>query len=537
MSSVDTKWKKKIKRVNKEGLKNKDENIKTSRGEKDKAQTKMLDDMKMRIKNIQNKRNGFTKLPHLTDVVNDSDDKDETDKDGFKDGFKEGRRGGGGGGGKGVDLINGVSDKLFKDDEKKLDDKQMGFIEWFTNFYSQPHWRLGVTYIVFLITYLQFYHLNFKEDIIMNFPTSYTGEPTNVSTATADSYKIPRDWGSITENIWDSLSKTLGLWVGDDQYVDIKHNNFLKYMNHLARVDFGIFLRYIFIPAQVIVAITQNLIPNLNLILSKYTFPLVFTIMFATIFGTGYIGNINVIKNEREKEMKRERTDFINVIKTYYAIIPISYFVIVALIIIGAFSVDTLREMKSGDFFSAGAFGILGKTLFKLFALTMSLVLSGLAAIPLAIFAAMWILCPEGGGRQINWHKWSNAIRDNYLVPEWDVCAEDTWIEWCKWFVRKMWNNKIVISTFIIIDIIIKLYFGKGDLIEGREAINENITHKLLLFLTPALIIIILMGQKTTREKSLSSYIVAPFVAVYGYFNKSTQGSNISTHGSNISTQ
>ena len=83
MSSTDTKWKKKIKGINnKEGLENKAENGKTTRDEKDEAQTKMLDELKNRLRNIQNKRKGFTKLPHLTDIAEDND---ETDKDDTED--------------------------------------------------------------------------------------------------------------------------------------------------------------------------------------------------------------------------------------------------------------------------------------------------------------------------------------------------------------------------------------------------------------------------------------------------------------------
>jgi len=110
----------------------------------------------------------------------------------------------------------------------------------------------------------------------------------------------------------------------------------------------------------------------------------------------------------------------------------------------------------------------------------MSVVLSGFSAIPLGIFAFLWIVFPEGAGIPpggINWFgltKWSNAIRDNYWVPEWDSCEKNVATKWVKYLLCKAWNNKILISSFIILDVVLKLSYGHGSLMRGKEFFNEN---------------------------------------------------------------
>ena len=148
MSSVDTKWKKKIKGINnKEGLENKAENSKTTRGEKDEAQTKILDELKNRLRNIKNKRNGFTKLPHLTDVKEESDIKEE---------FKEGQ-----------ENDTDLGEQEESDEEEGNEDAADGA----NKKKFKLHGIILITsYVVFLIAYLQLYHLNFKESIESNFP-------------------------------------------------------------------------------------------------------------------------------------------------------------------------------------------------------------------------------------------------------------------------------------------------------------------------------------------------------------------------------
>ena len=499
MSSVDTKWKKKIKGYNNtEGLENKEENIKTSRGEKDKAQTKLLYDLKMRIKNIQNKRNGFTKLPHLTDIVDDDgvnvDNilKKNIEQHNVVEGAESG------------DVVEGAKDK--KQTPQNL----------------SPGLTLGLSYGIFMFVYLQLYHLTFKEDIKTTFQNLNVVPNVDVTLIenVAEEHKIPREWAAISTNIADSLSKTLGGWVGDDKYVDIKHNEFLRYMNYLARIDGGIFLRYILIPAQVIVAITQNLIPNIKLIPvigNKNMFPLIFSLLFLSLYGSTFIGDIDALSDLRKKGTKGngEWWDFL---LQYYARIPIPYFVIVAFIITIAFFLDGLKEMKSGSFFAYGGFGMLGKLLFLCFAWSMSIVLSGLAAIPIGLFALMWIIAPEGFGidpRNVV-DRWHNAIRDNYWVPEWNVCAEDSITERGMWIIRKLWNNKILISTFIVIDLIFKLHYGKGDLINGRE----NVKTKSLWWWFSALswmIVAIMLCQKTTRANPLHMYVVDAIKKIHGF--------------------
>ena len=232
MSSTDTKWKQKIKKTNNtEGLENLETDKKTNRVEKDNAQNQMLDDLKMRIKGIQNKRKGFTKLPHLTDIVTEG-----SEKEAF------------------VEVI-GVVTSVLRDEVTALSVDTYGNIY---NWFSGQGTILGLYYGVFLIIYLQLYHLNFRADIELKFPETDAG--TQNTAVDTDAGK-PSEWGAIRDNILDSLTKTFGgitrrngmMLELDPNYVDIKHNNFLKYMNYIARFDGGIFMRYILIPAQVIV--------------------------------------------------------------------------------------------------------------------------------------------------------------------------------------------------------------------------------------------------------------------------------------------
>ena len=499
MSSVDTKWKKKIKGINnKEGLDNKDGNTQLNRVEKDEAQNKMLDELKNRLRTIQNERSGFTKLPHLTDIKEESDNKEE-----FKEGAKN-------------------DDKVeFKEGADIPDVKVESNADAGSAMY--PHGLLfGISYIVFLFIYLQLYHLNFKEDIKSNFPKDYETEDTPAHSPD----EIPREWSAITENILDSLKKSLsfplakkinGGYGFNPDYTDIKHNNFLKYMNNIAQFDGGVFLRYLFIPAQVIIAVTQNLIPNLKLIpgINKFTFPLIFVFLFFVFYGatfTNKIGGVSEIRNYADNK-KWEGWDWF---VKYYTFIPISYFVIVGIIIIGAFILDAVKQLVDGSYFKDGLIAAVAKFLFSIISISMSIVLSGFSAIPLGFFAARWILFPEGGwppgeyadrkGSVVDFFhftKWSNAIRDNYLLPEWDVCEVSKFTQWARYITRKLWNYKILISFLIVLDIVTKLYFGNGVLQHGKEDLNENWwVHILRVFII--IVILVMMSLiPTTRDTGI----------------------------------
>jgi hypothetical protein len=153
----------------------------------------------------------------------------------------------------------------------------------------------------------------------------------------------------------------------------------------------------------------------------------------------------------------------------------------------------------------------------------MSVVLSGFSAIPLGIFAFLWIVFPEGAGIPpggIKWFgltKWSNAIRDNYRVPEWDSCEKNVAAKWGKYLLCKAWNNKILISFFIILDVVLKLSYGHGSLTRGKEFFNENsgswwwwlyilVPFISILWTNPDIMGRAFNNYTTTREKDLFSY-------------------------------
>lgn len=302
-------------------------------------------------------------------------------------------------------------------------------------------------------------------------------------------------------------------------------------MNNLAQFDGGVFLRYLFIPAQVIIAVTQNLIPNLKLIpgINKFTFPLIFVFLFFTFYGatfTNKIGGVSGIRENRRDGSWEGWEGFV----TYYAWIPISYFVIVGIIIIGAFILDAVKQLGDGSYFKDGLIAAVAKFLFAIISISMSIVLSGFSAIPLGLFAVYWLVFPEGKGWPSgkyegwkNWHnnnafdyvgftKWSNAIRDNYWLPEWDVCEETEWIKWARYITRKLWNNKILISFFIVTDIALKLGYGKGNLLEGKYLLDDEpwYVHAIRLGF-PIILLSFMMGQPATRERGILRYFKSFF--------------------------
>ena len=281
-------------------------------------------------------------------------------------------------------------------------------------------------------------------------------------------------------------------------------------------------MKYLFIPTHVVVAITQNLIPNLTLvpIINKITFPILFTLLFLAFYAATFTNKIDGVSKKREAGKKKKWEGWDWFVK-YYATIPISYFVMVAIIIIIAYGLDISKEFHDGTFFKDGVFAAIAKSLVAIFSISMSVVLSGFSAIPLGFFALLWIVFPEGSGKPpggINWfglNKWSNAIRDNYLVPEWDSCEKSVAKKWGKYLLCKAWNNKILISFFFILDIVLKLSFGNGNLMHGKEFFHENSgSWWWWLWIGMPIISIFwtnpdIMGinnYTTTREKNLFSY-------------------------------
>lgn len=515
MSSTDTKWKQKIKKTNNtEGLENLETDKKTNRVEKDNAQNQMLDDLKMRIKGIQNKRKGFTKLPHLTDIVTEG-----SEKEAF------------------VEVI-GVVTSVLRDEVTALSVDTYGNIY---NWFSGQGTILGLYYGVFLIIYLQLYHLNFRADIELKFPETDAG--TQNTAVDTDAGK-PSEWGAIRDNILDSLTKTFGgitrrngmMLELDPNYVDIKHNNFLKYMNYIARFDGGIFMRYILIPAQVIVGISEPLIPNLKLIPIPYvgiknTFPIIMIMSFLFLYGSTFVGNIDGL-SKRRNIGKKGNGEWWEFIVQYYSYIPISYFVVVGSVIIVAFSIDSLVQIKNGSYGEGGVVGFLVQTLFKLFTLSMSIVLSGLAAIPIGIYALLWIIAPDGFGWPWSMpKKWSNAIRDSYLVPESDGCADNSPLEWMKFLMRKLWNNKILLFTFMVIDLVIKLNYGNGNWIDGNDIFNERVFLRSSYTIVTTIIILAMLFQDTSREKLLYQYFTGPIRELYNMIRTRLQATTAKDNG------
>jgi len=435
MTSNNTIWKKKFNsNINNitEGLEN-ERNHKDKDKDKDKEQHKVLDEIKRKLETMANKRKGFTKLPHL-EGLNDNTNNNSDTKTEDKDTINKDKS----------DTKNDVSIKEGNESGQNNSEN--------TEFWSKYSSAIGLggSYLLFLYTYLQFYHLNFKnefEDI-----KSKSNETNE----------------EIMTDMLDSFAKTLGTHPWNKEYRNINNNAFLKTLNTMASFDTGVFLRYILIPAQVIVILLKNFIPNAKLFISNTSFTALFFILFGLIFTSITITEYTDINKERT--FTDSENDFLRFLQYYYKMIPTSYFIVVGFIIISAFGLDTVQQMgTNSDFWKGGLFGVIGLLLFKIFALSLSVVLSGFSLIPIALYYLWWIIDPDPEFRNI-FDKFPKALKHSYLIPENDVCETNKLLWTWKFFSRKLWNNKILLLTILVIDAILVMSHTNG-----REDMNKNL--------------------------------------------------------------
>ena len=141
MSSNNTIWNKKFNSNHnniKEGLDIKNED---DRSKKDEEQHKVLDDIKRKLETMANKRKGFTKLPHL-EGLDETINADNSDEEPITEGIEESDN---------KESAEGI------EEQENSNDKN-----WWSE--NSSAIGLGSSYVLFLYTYLQFYHLNFKNE-------------------------------------------------------------------------------------------------------------------------------------------------------------------------------------------------------------------------------------------------------------------------------------------------------------------------------------------------------------------------------------
>ena len=477
MSSNNTIWNKKFNSNHNhnhnnitEGLDVKNED---DRSKKDEEQHKVLDDIKRKLETMANKRKGFTKLPHLEgldETINADNNDEEPD--------------------------NNDEEPITEDIEEQENSNDKNW--WSENSSAVG---LGISYVLFLFTYLQFYHLNFKNE--------FEDIEENPGANKPDANKSETN-EEIVENILDSFAKTLGKNPSDKEYRNIINNAFLKTLNWMASFDGGIFLRYILIPAQVIVILLKNFIPNAKLFIDNTKFTALFFGLFGLIFTSITITKYTDINKKRK--FTTSDNWFYYIIKGYYSIIPTSYFIVIGVIIIAAFGLDILQQMGTPYFWGAGPFGILLLLLFKIFALSLSVVLSGFSFIPIAIYLLWWIFDPDPDYRNI-FDKFPKALKHSYLIPENDVCESN--ILWWTWkiFSRKLWNNKILLLTILVIDAILVMSYTNG-----REDMNKNAVNYIGHMIIGALVVLQLPVQ--SGDYGLLDGILKSFSGWRNFFNK-----------------
>jgi hypothetical protein len=461
MSLNNTIWNKNFNHNNnniKEGLKNERNPIDK---DKDKEQHKVLDEIKRKLETMANKRKGFTKLPHLeglNDNTNNNSDTKTEDKDTInKDksdtkndvSIKEGNTPEQ----NNSENIEGATSRghqvnpTLPNSQQILEQSWQDFLEQteqdFLEFWSKNSSAIGLggSYLLFLYTYLQFYHLNFKNEI------------ENIKSNSDETNE------EIMKDILDSFAKTLGTQPWNKE---INNNDFLNTLNTMAGFDSGVFLRYILIPAQVIVILLKNFIPNAKIFISNTSFTALFFILFGLIFTSITITKYTDINKERT--FTDSENDFLRFLQYYYKMIPTSYFIVVGFIIISAFGLDTVRQMgTNSDFWNGGLFGVIGLLLFKIFALSLSVVLSGFSLIPIALYYLWWIIDPDPEFRNI-FDKFPKALKHSYMNPEYDTCESNWFKKIGKLFLRKIWNNKILLLTIFVIDAILVMIHGREDM-------------------------------------------------------------------------
>ena len=320
---------------------------------------------------------------------------------------------------------------------------------------------LGISYVLFLIAYLQFYHLNYKNEI-EDINTNDGIEETNEE---------------IMKDILDSFAKTLGKSPSDNEYTNINNNVFLKALNTIASFDGGIFLRYILIPAQVIVILLKNFIPNAKLFISNTKFTALFFGLFVLIFTSITITKYTDINEERKNLTVPTDNPVLSILQDYYKMIPTSYFMVVGVIIFAAFGLDTTKQVGNSSNWSGGFIGVVVLILFKIFALSLSVVLSGFSFVPIAIYLLWWIFDPDPDFRNV-FDKFPKALKHSYLKPEHDVCESNTFKRFLKLISRKIWNNKISLLTIFVIDAILVMSYN------GREEMKiQSYTGHIIIVL------------------------------------------------------
>jgi hypothetical protein len=191
---------------------------------------------------------------------------------------------------------------------------------------------------------------------------------------------------------------------------------------------------------------------------------IIFTALFFGLFGLIFT-SITITKYtdiNKKRTFTYSDNDFLKLLQDYYKMIPTSYFIVIGVIIIAAFGLDTVQQMGTPHFWGAGfPFGILLLLLFKIFALSLSVVLSGFSFIPIAIYLLWWIFDPDPDYRNII-DKFPKVLKHSYLIPENDVCESHIGWWWKKFISRKLWNNKILLLTIFVIDAILVMSHTNG---------------------------------------------------------------------------
>ena len=523
MSTDETKWKKKGKNNNNiphvPDTPQNEDNISND-------SVSALEELKNKIESIKNKRNGFTRLPNLEDIHTKQPD-DLTTSEG--------------------------EDNNVKTDENPTVEGLKSINSIVSNKQLVRYISIILAYIFIIISYLHIIFMNFKDEFMDPSDNSPPDEPL-------DGVETP------FVKLIGQITILLTAKPNAEGYQ--KHagkNKLLATLGFLCQIPL---IKYIFLPAQAFIIIFDYLIESAGKDLKKETFEvgsLISIFLFSLIsfslssvpeglrgmgdsLTEGLLGGkgkglgkllekgkgFELEKGKKlEKEMKKglkkglNKTkkntidklskmswkDVMNGFRALYKALPLSYFILVGIVIFSLFAIDAVGDMRK-DVAGFGIAGLIVYVFANIFMLSMSIVLSGFSAVVIIPYAIYCLMNPPDGAMSMSGlyiaillvsigaliggavtddtttlvtlsslaialmstlHMflegdiYKKILKSHYKIPEFDFCATSIMGHFVKPFIKRFWNNKfmfgfMMIFVYICLDMHFRMDSGTNQL-------------------------------------------------------------------------
>jgi hypothetical protein len=513
MSADETKWKKKVK------VNNNIPHVPAGRKKNDTTRNdsmSALNELKNKIESIKNKRNGFTRLPNLEDIHTKQLD----------------------------DLITPEGE----DDDVNIEEKpniEEGFNvkSFLSNKQLVRYLSIILAYIFAIISYLHIIFKNYKDEIVgkvVDEGIDASAEETLNSSETS------------FDKLVGQITVLLTSVPGSDEYV--KHydgNKMLKCMGFLCQFPL---MKYILLPAQAFIILFDFLIESSGKNFEKGTFEVgsLFVILSCVYVFSGLVlsGKMDGLigsmgKGAMGKQFGSIKIDPMKWFKALYKALPLSYFIIMGIIIVILFAIDGVNELRS----NVAGFGLVGLIVYvfsNIFMLSMSIVLSGFSAlliIPYAIYSLL--KPPEGLSRYgaayilillgsigtliygavkddkttlvtafsltmalmsmfhvvfLEGNIYKSILDSHYKRPEFDSCDEKMLTK-IKMLIKRFWNNKFMFGFIMIFSYIA---FDMSNIFDSGRIEKLN----AIFPATIALFILIFWGRYMYKGMPETTFII-----------------------------